>query len=633
MIGHSFSGKFCSHIIKKILYCFLLVPLVAISDFQSSIDLVIHNIEATTVEGELAYSVNLLISVLDSAGNPVKGLTQEQFSIFEDGKAVKLDRLQSVDNQPINLMLVMDTSSSMLGEGIVEVRKAADRFVSGLRKDDRVALLDFNSTVTIDLDFTTDLLAAREQLALLNAIPETNTCLYDAAYKAVQMTAAVPPGRRAIVLFTRGVDEISDGHPCSTHTIDDVINLAMDGPTRVPIFSIGVGKSVDSQTLSRMASLTGGRYLYSPKPEQTSALFLLLAEQLRSQFSLYYKSAASPGAHTVSVSVEHLNTHGQDSRNFVLPDFPPRVIFLSPSVNQELQGPSSISVNVYAQAETIGQVVFQIGDEVIGTVKAAPYELMVDFSQYSEGPLTITAIALRPDMTEIARNSVTVSIVPILTSTGTPAAGESTPAAKSEQGLFSSPVFLVGVVISIILLVTPTALVLWRRKQRSSTGSKEDQSLLSKEESDGLDEEDLSAGTSKSAMGLLIVLQSDDRMLINKRFEITKTVTRIGRSAENDIIFAMDSPVSRFHARILRKQGDLYLSEVAAEKKGTTFGTRLNGVLIGSSPALLHDGDEILLGKRTLLRFKIVTEDGSGESSTMDDWKPFSDTGLTTEIN
>ena len=43
-------------------------------------------------------------------------------------------------------------------------------------------------------------------------------------------------------------------------TIDDVIRLATEGNTRVPIFSIGVGDTVDESGLARIAK--HGRYLH-----------------------------------------------------------------------------------------------------------------------------------------------------------------------------------------------------------------------------------------------------------------------------------------------------------------------------------------------------------------------------------
>ena len=43
----------------------------------------------------------------------------------------------------------------------------------------------------------------------------SGTCLYDAAYQAVEMASTTPPGRRAVVLFTDGKDETASGEQCS----------------------------------------------------------------------------------------------------------------------------------------------------------------------------------------------------------------------------------------------------------------------------------------------------------------------------------------------------------------------------------------------------------------------------------
>ena len=65
-----------------------------------------------------------------------------------------------------------------------------------------------------------------------------------------------------------------------------------------------------------------------------------------------------------------------------------------------------------------------------------------------------------------------------------------------------------------------------------------------------------------NALGVLTILQSDDLSMLNRRFEITNPVTNLGRKADNDVIFASDSPVSRRHAVIETVDGQLFLKEI-----------------------------------------------------------------------
>jgi pSer/pThr/pTyr-binding forkhead associated (FHA) protein len=122
----------------------------------------------------------------------------------------------------------------------------------------------------------------------------------------------------------------------------------------------------------------------------------------------------------------------------------------------------------------------------------------------------------------------------------------------------------------------------------------------------------------------LIVEFSDDASMVGHRFEITKPVTSIGRSADNDINFPKDSPISRHHASIEARDDGLYISEVETpDGSGTpklpTFGTFLNDATLGAAAHLLHNGDVIRLGKRVLLKFETDRLSSQEDVRTLDD--------------
>jgi hypothetical protein len=127
----------------------------------------------------------------------------------------------------------------------------------------------------------------------------------------------------------------------------------------------------------------------------------------------------------------------------------------------------------------------------------------------------------------------------------------------------------------------------------------------------------------ENALGLLVVLQSDDPAMIGLHFEITKPETRLGRSADNDVVFAKDGPVSRFHAVIEARDGKLFLREaVSRDENGNpklpTFGTFLNIFKIGAQPVLLRHHDKIRLGKRAVMCFKAVIRQPGSKDQTVD---------------
>src|SRR3712207_469822 len=57
--------------------------------------------------------VTLYISVTDSAGRPVAGLTQQDFTITEDGQPVTISSFGGSGSGPIHTVLLIDRSGSM----------------------------------------------------------------------------------------------------------------------------------------------------------------------------------------------------------------------------------------------------------------------------------------------------------------------------------------------------------------------------------------------------------------------------------------------------------------------------------------------------------------------------------------
>lgn len=87
-------------------------------------------------------------------------------------------------------------------------------------------------------------------------------------------------------------------------------------------------------------------------------------------------------------------------------------------------------------------------------------------------------------------------------------------------------------------------------------------------------------------------------------------VTTLGRTTENNVSFAADSNVSRYHAEIEWRDGDFWLIDL-----GSSNGTTLNGAAVKADKRL-NDGDEIKLGGTSGAQFSFGDEK-SEDSSTI----------------
>lgn len=599
---------------------------------SNSIDVVVHYVEGAPSEKDISYDVKAFVSVTDSTGSPINDLKIEDFTLTEDSQKVELQSVALADD-PINLVLLIDTSGSMSGQGITAAKAAASSFVTSLAAEDRVSIVTFDDNSNTIIDFTTDHTAARDKIALIDATRNAGTCLYDAAYQAVQTTATVPSGRRAVILFTDGKDEKSGGGICSVHTADDVIKIATEGGTRTPIYTMGMGTTVDQNGLKRLAETTGGRFFYSPDSSKVDAIFRDLSTALRSQYAIVYSSKAGPGSHTLAVTAKYLSAQDTDTRSFLLPNFPLRLIFVEPKEGAEVSGTITVKVDTFGQAETIQAVVFEINGTNVGRAETTPYQAELDLSEYAEGDLTIDAIVQGADGIELDRVSQTVKVLPASSSpdaepTDEPVSGETS----------SNSYLLIGGAALLVVVITAAviAFVVGRRKRQQKQRDDEWNRQVggigadfptvdeSKPSSDGATMDSFEVPS--DALGRLRVTASDDMTMINQHFDITSRRTTLGRKADNDIIFPKDTPVSRHHAVIEERNGGLFLTELVDpdSNKRPTYGTFVNDREVGSQSILLQSGDEIRLGKRVIMKFE-AGKSSTGNEQTFD--------GFTSETN
>jgi VWFA-related protein len=149
--------------------------------------------------------VTMPVSVLDRDGRFVSGLYQRDFEIYENGAKQKIEWFQSVE-QPFTVVLMIDVSPSTQFR-IDEIQNAAISFVDQLRPADKVMVIAFDESVRVLSEPTNN----RNQLrnAIQMAQFGDGTSLYEAVDNALNRQLAKIKGRKAVVLFTDGVDTTS----------------------------------------------------------------------------------------------------------------------------------------------------------------------------------------------------------------------------------------------------------------------------------------------------------------------------------------------------------------------------------------------------------------------------------------
>jgi len=149
--------------------------------------------------------VTFPVSVLDRDGRFITGLQKEDFQIFENGVEQKIEDFATVQ-QPFTVILMIDVSPSTAFQ-INEIQDAAIAFVDQLRNEDKVIVIAFDERVRVLSQATNNRATLRN--AIRRAEFGDGTSLYEAVDYAISRELRKIEGRKAVVLFTDGVDTTS----------------------------------------------------------------------------------------------------------------------------------------------------------------------------------------------------------------------------------------------------------------------------------------------------------------------------------------------------------------------------------------------------------------------------------------
>ena len=152
--------------------------------------------------------VTIPVSVIDTSGRQVEGLTAEHFVLCIDDEERKIDEFATGES-PVKIAFLFDNSSSLVSARNFE-RRASTRFLKTVLRPgkDSASIYSVATEWRLELPFTKDvsaLVAAIEQMPK----PDGATALLDAMMAAIKALDA-EDGRRVMVIVSDGEDTVSD---------------------------------------------------------------------------------------------------------------------------------------------------------------------------------------------------------------------------------------------------------------------------------------------------------------------------------------------------------------------------------------------------------------------------------------
>lgn len=284
--------------------------------------------------------VSIPVRVMDKKGRFIGGLTKESFHVFEDGVEQEISHFSN-EHQPFTVALVLDMSYSTTFK-INEIQSAAIAFIDQLRPEDKVMVVSFDQDVHTLCEATND--RSTIYRAIKSTKVATGTSVYEAMDVVMNRRLRGIEGRKAIILFTDGVDttsmrandfsNIDDAreldaliYPVRYDTFADVQRMK-NKPTieipppgspssgRFPVPTIPVGQPSTQGTtpedykraeeyLDKLATFTGGRGYLASSLSNLNDAFRKIASELREFYSLgYYPKDDRAAGKTTNIKVK-----------------------------------------------------------------------------------------------------------------------------------------------------------------------------------------------------------------------------------------------------------------------------------------------------------------------------------------
>jgi Ca-activated chloride channel family protein len=249
------------------------------------------------------------------------GLTREDFEVYEDDveQEITYFALESgADAQPLNIVLLVDTSGSVKDKLFFEQQAAAIFLEETLRKDkDLAAVVQFDSEINLVQDFTYDIRLLENSIEDIRAGGATK--LYDAIYVSVNELLKHEVGRKVLVVLSDGDDTQSIVED------DEAIKEAQDND--VVIFGIGVqgGRSrANFGKLREFSRETGGLFFNSKaRLENLREAFSKINRAIKNQYAIAYipKNQERDGSfREIKVNVKRRGVDVSHRRGYYAPE-------------------------------------------------------------------------------------------------------------------------------------------------------------------------------------------------------------------------------------------------------------------------------------------------------------------------
>ena len=289
----------------------------------------------------LPSKVSILFKVSDLQGNPVSGLSADQFTIYEQGRnddcfnVISSSESQariSPNSQVFNnsTLLVLDLSNSVLEGSLEELKSASTSFVNNVipsPETDSFKMAIYWFDGEDELHLLNDLSSSAAELtAAIDGITQDisndpSTDLYGAVIKSTDKAEdllkasndASVIGAASVVLFTDGTDQ------ASRYSEENALRAVENASRNISYFTIGLGAEIDADILMEIGKTAS---VFAGNKEELETTFNQISQRVSEQANSFYlfeyctPKRDGSGDNNLVIQLSHNNLQGAVQTKF-----------------------------------------------------------------------------------------------------------------------------------------------------------------------------------------------------------------------------------------------------------------------------------------------------------------------------
>ncbi|MEM9918710.1 MAG: VWA domain-containing protein [Bacteroidota bacterium] len=251
--------------------------------------------------------VSIFFKVQDNRGNPIAGLTEENFTIYEKGRNDDKERILSEDEATrvlsdnrvvfrFHTVLLLDLSASVLNGSLDQLKAGARKFVGDILDQENntsadvgIWYFDGQDKIHSLVNFTNDKQVLENAIDRIqpNISSDSSTDLFGAIIKSVRLAENKLGENQlqeilsaaSIVVFTDGTDQ------AARYAKQEAYDAVDKAPEDIYFYTIGLGNEIDTKVLERIGKTSS---VYASDTEALTAKFQEIATVITAEADSYY---------------------------------------------------------------------------------------------------------------------------------------------------------------------------------------------------------------------------------------------------------------------------------------------------------------------------------------------------------